>query len=268
MLASHSAQPTMAEGVGALWKALGPKEDDVRQGLASAPGPEQVANDGPLLRLEGVGVTYLGPVPVPALREVDLVVGRGEYLAIVGPSGSGKSTLLNILGLLDRPTAGRYAFGGEDTALMPESARTRLRSTQIGFVFQSFHLMPHRTASQNVAMPLIYRGVGRRDRRRIAREQLAMVGLADRAEALPMTMSGGERQRVAIARALASGPSLLLCDEPTGNLDSTTAAGILATIDSLNRSGLTVLMITHDMDVAAHADRTVVIRDGRLSTPV
>ncbi|WP_231492644.1 ABC transporter ATP-binding protein [Glycomyces sp. NRRL B-16210] len=217
-----------------------------------------------LIELDGVGMTYAGPPPVEALKPVQLHVENGEYVAIVGPSGSGKSTLLNLLGLLDVPTAGTYWFDGYDTSKMKESKRTQLRADKIGFIFQSFHLMAHRTATENVAMSLVYQGIPRRKRRQIAREKLDLVGLSHRLDALPTTLSGGERQRVAIARALAAEPSLLLCDEPTGNLDSKTADAILATLDELHGQGLTILMITHDHDVAERAGRAVTIRDGQL----
>ncbi|WP_199037932.1 ABC transporter ATP-binding protein [Glycomyces salinus] len=210
-------------------------------------------------------MTYPGPPPVEALRPVELRVETGEYVAIVGPSGSGKSTLLNLLGLLDAPTTGTYFLDGHDTSKLSESKRTGLRAAKIGFIFQSFHLMAHRTATENVAMALVYRGVPRRRRKQIARAKLELVGLGHRLDAVPTTLSGGERQRVAIARALATDPSLLLCDEPTGNLDSATADAVLATIDELHGRGLTILMITHDHDVAERAERAVTIRDGRLS---
>ncbi|WP_100448237.1 ABC transporter ATP-binding protein [Glycomyces xiaoerkulensis] len=210
-------------------------------------------------------MTYPGPPPVEALKPIDLRVEAGQYVAIVGPSGSGKSTLLNLLGLLDAPTCGTYHLEGVDTSTMSESGRTRMRADKIGFIFQAFHLMAHRTATENVAMSLVYQGVPRRRRKAVAQEKLELVGLGHRLEALPTTLSGGERQRVAIARALATDPSLLLCDEPTGNLDSATADAVLATIDGLHAAGLTILMITHDHDVADRAERAVTIRDGLLS---
>nr|WP_246039447.1 ABC transporter ATP-binding protein [Glycomyces buryatensis] len=218
-----------------------------------------------IIELDGVGMTYPGPPPVEALKPVHLRVEAGEYVAIVGPSGSGKSTLLNLLGLLDAPTDGTYFLDGHDTSTMKEAKRTKLRADKIGFIFQAFHLMAHRTATENVAMSLVYKGVPRRRRREIAREKLELVGLGHRMDALPTTLSGGERQRVAIARALAAEPSLLLCDEPTGNLDSKTAEAVLATIDELHSQGLTILMITHDHEVAERAQRAVTIRDGQLS---
>ncbi|GAB3656922.1 ABC transporter ATP-binding protein [Glycomyces tarimensis] len=217
-----------------------------------------------LIELDGVGMTYPGPPPVEALKPVRLRVADGEYVAIVGPSGSGKSTLLNLLGLLDTPTTGTYYLDGTDTSTMKESKRTKLRADKIGFIFQAFHLMAHRTATENVAMSLVYQGIPRRRRKAIAHEKLSLVGLSHRLDAVPTTLSGGERQRVAIARALAAEPSLLLCDEPTGNLDSRTAAAVLETIDELHSQGLTVLIITHDHDVAERAGRAVTIRDGEL----
>lgn len=218
----------------------------------------------PAIRLRGVERTYPGPPPVKALRPADLTVARGEYVAVVGPSGSGKSTLLNLLGLLDRPTGGAYELDGVDVATIGEAERTAVRGQKIGFVFQAFHLLPYRTAMENVMIAMLYNSRGNRARRIAARDAVTRVGLAHRMEALPTTMSGGERQRVAIARALVNRPSLLLCDEPTGNLDSETAATILGLLDELHDSGQTVLMITHDPGVAARADRTVTIRDGQL----
>ncbi|MFC4627101.1 ABC transporter ATP-binding protein [Promicromonospora alba] len=218
----------------------------------------------PLIELDRAGMTYPGPPPVEALKPVQLQVYGGEHVAIVGPSGSGKSTLLNLLGLLDEPTTGTYLLDGQDTSTMKEAKRTRLRADKIGFVFQSFHLIQHRTATENVAIPLVYQGIPGRRRRAVAQQKLKAVGLGHRLDAFPTTLSGGERQRVAIARALATEPSLLLCDEPTGNLDTDTTYAILATLDELRSQGLTLLVITHDMEVAARAERIVTIRDGQL----
>ncbi|KQV21763.1 MULTISPECIES: ABC transporter ATP-binding protein [unclassified Kitasatospora] len=218
-----------------------------------------------VIELHGVGLTYPGPPPVPALQPCELTVRRGEYVTITGPSGSGKSTLLNLLGLLDRPTEGRYLLDGVDTAPLPERERTALRAYRIGFVFQSFHLLPHRSATENVTLSQLYRGTGARTRRREAQAALERVGLGHRKDALPSRLSGGERQRVAIARALAGEPSLLLCDEPTGNLDSATADTVLELIDTLHRDGMTVLMITHDTGIASRAGRVVSIKDGVLT---
>jgi putative ABC transport system ATP-binding protein len=210
-------------------------------------------------------VTYPGPPPVPALRPTDLSVHHGEYVTVVGPSGSGKSTLLNVLGLLDRPTQGSFDLDGVEVSRLKESDRTALRGRRIGFVFQSFHLLPYRSATENVAMAQLYGGVRRRDRIPPARAALSRVGLHHRLDALPSTMSGGERQRVAIARALVHRPRLLLCDEPTGNLDTATAAGILGLLDDLHADGITLIVITHDPQVAARGQRTLTIRDGVLS---
>lgn len=220
--------------------------------------------DAPVVALRGVGLTYPGPPPVPALRPSDLVVASGEYVAVTGPSGSGKSTLLNVLGLLDRPTSGSYLLDGTDVTVLREVDRTAIRARRIGFVFQAFHLLPHRTAVENVALALLYTGTRRADRHRVATEALDRVGLGHRRHALPTTLSGGERQRVAVARALAGRPSLLLCDEPTGNLDSSTAAGVLELVDELHRDGMTVVLITHDPQVAGRADRSISIKDGSI----
>ncbi|MCE7080350.1 ABC transporter ATP-binding protein [Streptomyces sp. ST2-7A] len=218
----------------------------------------------PVVELCGISLIYPGPPEVAALRLCDLTVERGEYLTVVGPSGSGKSTLLNIVGLLDAPTAGRYLLDGIDTGRLSDGQRAALRGRRIGFVFQSFHLLPHRTALENVALGMVYTGVPSRERQRRAREALGRVGLAHRLHAVPSRLSGGERQRVAIARALAAEPSLLLCDEPTGNLDSGTANAVLGLLEVLHDSGLTLMVITHDSRVAARGTRTVVLEDGAL----
>ncbi len=221
----------------------------------------------PVVEFAGVGLTYPGPPPVPALLPCDLVVRRGEYVTITGPSGSGKSTFLNVAGLLDRPTSGTYHLDGIDTGTLKERDRTALRGARIGFVFQSFHLLPYRTAAENVELAMMYQGGqrSRAERTAAARESLERVGLGHRLHHTPTTLSGGERQRVAIARALAAGPSLLLCDEPTGNLDTTTADGVLALLDTLHTDGMTILVITHDHAVAARGQRGVAIRDGVVS---
>jgi putative ABC transport system ATP-binding protein len=232
-------------------------------GISGGPGSARP----PVIELRGVGLTYPGPPPVVALRPCDLVVEPGEHLSIVGPSGSGKSSLLNVLGLLDRPTCGTYLLDGIDTGGLGERARTECRGRSIGFVFQAYHLLAHRTAAENVAVALLYNGVRRAERPRIAAEALARVGLADRRHALPSQLSGGERQRVAIARALAVEPSLLLCDEPTGNLDSANAAGVLDLIAALHAEGMTVVVITHDTATARRATRTITLRDGVVETP-
>ncbi|MFE5484983.1 ABC transporter ATP-binding protein [Streptomyces sp. NPDC056527] len=212
-----------------------------------------------------VSLTYPGPPPVTALRPCELVVEKGEFITIVGPSGSGKSTFLNVAGLLDAPTGGTYLLDGIDTAGLRDGDRTALRGRRIGFVFQSFHLLPHRSATENVMLSMVYSAVPRAERRARARSSLERVGLGHRVDALPGRLSGGERQRVAIARALAGRPSLLLCDEPTGNLDSDNAESVLGLLGELHASGMTIVVITHDAEVAARGERTVTIRDGVLS---
>jgi macrolide transport system ATP-binding/permease protein len=202
---------------------------------------------------------------VTALVDIDLVLDRGDWLAITGPSGSGKSTLLNIIGCLDRPTSGSFRFDGIETTTLTESERAGLRSQRIGFVFQSFHLLPYRTVLENVMLAEIYRGHAQQGRRQRALQAIKRVGLAHRADFLPMKLSGGERQRAAIARAIVGNPSLLLCDEPTGNLDSTNSANVLDIFEELNREGLTLVVVTHDPEVARRSARQVHIIDGRLT---
>jgi putative ABC transport system ATP-binding protein len=215
------------------------------------------------MELLDTGVTYPGAVPVRALRPVSLTFAPGEMVAVAGRSGSGKSTLLNVLGLLDRPTQGRYLVRGVDTSKLGESALTSLRAREFGFVFQTFHLLAERTAAENAELGLLYRGIGARQRRATACEALERVGLGHRLAALPGTLSGGERQRVAIARALATRPSVLLCDEPTGNLDTATGDQILELIRRANRErATTVVMVTHDAKAAARGSRLVTMRDG------
>ncbi|MYC84870.1 MAG: ABC transporter ATP-binding protein [Acidimicrobiia bacterium] len=222
-----------------------------------------------LIRLLGVGRTFRsGDIEVRALRDADLEVRRGEYLSIVGPSGSGKSTLLNIIALLDRHTSGTYRFEGTDVTELSEGARTGLRAHRIGFVFQSFHLLAHRTVTENVIMSMLYNSVPPRERRARARAALDRVGLDHRAGFRPGRLSGGERQRVAIARAIATRPAILICDEPTGNLDSASTESVLELFDDLRSDGLTLLVVTHDDAVSARAERIVRMHDGRLSEPV
>ena len=218
----------------------------------------------PVVDLAEVGRVFPGPPEVEALQDVNLTIRQGEYLSIVGPSGSGKSTLLHLLGLLDRPTSGLYRFDGLDTRTLNERERAAVRGTRIGFVFQAFHLLPHRTVTENVALAMTYTGVSSRERTQRALHALETVGLGHRAGFTPVTLSGGERQRVAIARAVVAGPSLLLADEPTGNLDSGTAATILDLFDSLHQQGLTLAVITHDPVVSSRAQRQVRAIDGRL----
>ncbi len=222
----------------------------------------------PVVRMEDVGRSFPGPPEVHAVREVDLVIEPGEYLSIVGPSGSGKSTLLHLLGLLDRPTKGSYWLDGEDVSGLSERRRAVLRGERIGFVFQAFHLLPHRSVLENVALPMVYHRVPRRERVERSRAALERVGLGHRMEFDPATLSGGERQRVAIARALVSEPSLLLADEPTGNLDSANAASILDLFDDLHAGGLTLAVITHDEGVSSRAQRRVHIVDGIMAEGV
>ena len=218
----------------------------------------------PVVDLAGVSRTFGEDPPVHTLRGVDLRIWPGEWLAIVGPSGSGKSTMLNILGLLDRPTAGTYHLEGIDVAELDDMHRAGLRGRRIGFVFQSFHLLAQRTVLENVMLAEVYVGGRRHGRQRRAYAALERVGLAERADFLPTKLSGGQQQRAAIARALIGSPSLLLCDEPTGNLDSHSAAGVLDVFQELSADGLTLAVITHDDHVAERADRRVGIVDGRL----
>jgi ABC-type lipoprotein export system ATPase subunit len=214
--------------------------------------------------LRGVGRTYGSDPPVDALRGINLTIRRSDWVAIVGPSGSGKSTLLNILGCLDHPTAGTYLIDGLDVSGLSDGERTAVRARRIGFVFQSFHLLRHRSALENVMLAELYAGVPRVGRRERALSALARVGMADRAGFLPTKLSGGEQQRVAIARALLGSPSLLLCDEPTGNLDSANTESLLLLFDALARQGLTLVVVTHDEQVAARAARVIRIVDGRI----
>jgi putative ABC transport system ATP-binding protein len=218
----------------------------------------------PLIRLSAVAYTYPGPPVVNALQRLDLVVWRGEHVAITGPSGSGKSTLLNLIGLLDRPTEGRVEIDGADMGDASERARAAVRALRIGFVFQTFQLLPHRTAAENVMLAQVYAGIPGWRRRDDVLAALAQVGLAGREDALPTALSGGEQQRVAIARALVNHPPLLLCDEPTGNLDTATTDELSGLLAALNQGGTTVLVITHNPAVAEQARRRITIRDGRL----
>jgi ABC-type lipoprotein export system ATPase subunit len=219
-----------------------------------------------VVELRGVSRTFDRDPPVYALRDVDLSIWPGEWLAIVGPSGSGKSTLLNVLGLLDRHTAGTYRFDGVDVAELDDLDRAGLRGRRIGFIFQAFHLLPHRTVLENVMLAELYVGSPRQGRRQRALDALERVGLGDRASFLPTRLSGGQRQRAAIARSLMADPGLLLCDEPTGNLDSKSAGNVLDILGELSASGLTLVVITHDEQVATRAHRRVRIVDGHLMT--
>ncbi len=219
----------------------------------------------PVVAFHGVGRIYPGPPPFEALRPIDLTVDRGDYVTVVGPSGSGKSTFLNVAGLLDRPTSGRYEMEGIDVGDLSEAHRTALRGRRIGFVFQAYHLAAHRPAIDNVMLGLLYHGTSQRERRLRSIQALERVSLEHRVWALPSRMSGGERQRVAIARAIVTQPSLLLCDEPTGNLDSGTSATVLDLFQELHGAGMTLVVITHDPSVAERGQRRILIRDGELS---
>ena len=219
----------------------------------------------PLISLQRVSRVYdMGHIEVPALDDVSLDIHDGEFVAIVGPTGSGKSTMMHILGCLDRPTAGSYALAGTPVATLDDDGLARLRSRTIGFVFQSYNLLPRTTALDNVATPLLYQGVGRTERSRRAQAALERLGLADRVGHEPTELSGGQQQRVAVARALVTEPALILADEPTGNLDSHSGAEVLALFRDLHRSGRTIVLITHDSQVADAADRQIHLRDGRI----
>jgi putative ABC transport system ATP-binding protein len=216
-----------------------------------------------IIRLRGLTRDYaMGAETVQALRGVDLDIARNEYVAIMGPSGSGKSTMMNLVGCLDTPTAGQYWLNGLEVSRMTDDELARVRNREIGFVFQTFNLLPRASSQHNVELPLIYAGVSARDRRTRAARALERVGLADRAHHKPNELSGGQRQRVAIARALVNEPSILLADEPTGNLDSATSAEIMQVFGHLHDQGQTVIMVTHEADIAAHAHRVVTLLDG------
>jgi putative ABC transport system ATP-binding protein len=208
----------------------------------------------------------LGAETVHALRGVDLEVQRNEYVAIMGPSGSGKSTLMNLIGCLDTPTGGEYWLNNTAVAKLEDDELAAIRNREIGFVFQTFNLLPRATALHNVELPLIYGGVGSKERRQRAEHVLDRVGLADRMDHRPSELSGGQRQRVAVARALVNDPAILLADEPTGNLDSQTGAEIMALFEELHDSGQTIILVTHEHDIAAHARRTIMLRDGLIES--
>ncbi|MFI5279021.1 MAG: ABC transporter ATP-binding protein [Gemmatimonadales bacterium] len=221
-----------------------------------------------MIRTVGLTREYvMGAEIVRALRGVDLDIARNEYVAIMGPSGSGKSTMMNLIGCLDTPTAGQYWLNGIEVSKMTEDELAHVRNREIGFVFQTFNLLPRATAAHNVELPLVYSGMGRKERRERAADALASVGLGDRVTHKPNELSGGQRQRVAIARALVTQPSIILADEPTGNLDSTTSEEIMRVFQDLHETkGQTIVMVTHEHDIAAHAARVVTLHDGLVSS--
>jgi putative ABC transport system ATP-binding protein len=219
-----------------------------------------------LIQVSDVWKTYeVGQQQVHALRGLSVDIDQGEYTALMGPSGSGKSTLMNMLGCLDTPTSGRYHLAGEDVGTLDDDALADIRNRRIGFVFQTFNLMPRYTALENVALPLVYAGASKMDREARAREVLEQVGLGDRMDHRPNELSGGQRQRVAVARALVNRPDLLLADEPTGNLDTKTSLEIMALFGEIHAAGNTVVLVTHEEDIAAYAHRVVRLRDGVVS---
>ena len=232
--------------------------------MASADRATEVAT--PIVSLDRISRTYaMERVRVDALRDVSIAVGDGEFVAIVGPSGSGKSTMMNIIGCLDRPTAGIYRLAGTPVAELGDDGLARLWSRTIGFVFQSYNLLPRTSALDNVATPLLYQGVGRRERVARATAALERLGLGDRLDHEPTELSGGQQQRVAVARAIVTDPALILADEPTGNLDSAAGRDVLAVLRELHAAGRTIVLITHDVEVAAAAERQIHIRDGMIA---
>ncbi len=232
----------------------------------AVPGPQPWPSAGGLIQIADLWRVYhLGSVVVEALRGVSIRVDQGEFVAIVGPSGSGKSTLMNIIGCLDRPSAGTYVLAGTSVAGLDDDELARLRSREIGFVFQSYNLLSRTSAIDNVATPLLYQGAGRRERYERAKRSLEALGLGDRLGHMPSELSGGQQQRVAIARALVTDPAIILADEPTGNLDSASGVEVMARFHALHQQGRTIVLITHDHDVAAQAPRQIHVRDGMIA---
>jgi putative ABC transport system ATP-binding protein len=216
-----------------------------------------------IIHLENIEKSYfMGNQAIPVLKGINLDIFKNEYVALMGPSGSGKSTLMNILGCLDSPTAGSYILNGKDVSKMPDNDLAEVRNKEIGFIFQQFNLLPRLTAAENVALPLVYAGIGKKERLERAREVLSQVGLADRSHHKPNELSGGQIQRVAIARALVNTPSIILADEPTGNLDSKTSAEVMEIFGKIQSAGNTVVLVTHEEDIAVYAKRVVRLRDG------
>ena len=234
----------------------------------TAPAPPVAAQPPrpPIIEMRSVSRVYdTGRVQVAALAGVDFRVAEGEFVAIVGPSGSGKSTLMNLLGCLDRPTSGTYHLAGTDVGTLSDDGLAQLRSRRIGFIFQSYNLLPRTSALDNVAAPLMYQGVGAGRRRKLAADALSRLGLSDRLDHEPTELSGGQQQRVAVARAIVTDPALILADEPTGNLDTHSGAEVMAVLHELHRSGRTIVLITHEAEVASQAGRQIHIRDGRVA---
>ncbi len=229
----------------------------------------KLKHDAPpaLIQARNLRKTYhVGDQVVHALDGLDLDIHANEYVALMGPSGSGKSTLMNMLGCLDSPTSGSYVLNGQDVSRLEDDALADIRNREIGFVFQTFNLLPRYTAQENVALPMIYAGIGKADRMKRAKEVLAQVGLADRMDHRPNELSGGQRQRVAVARALVMRPSIILADEPTGNLDTATSLEVMELFADIQKAGNTVILVTHEEDIAACAERTVRLRDGRVES--
>ena len=226
---------------------------------------QRQAGDAGMLKLEHIEKAYQqGKNTVPVLHDITFHVAHGEFVAIMGPSGSGKSTLMNLIGLLDTPTSGSYFFDGTEVSRCSENMLSQIRNEKIGFVFQNFNLLPRQSALENAALPLLYAGIKPKVRRERAREALEKVGLADRVSFLPTQLSGGQKQRVAIARAMINHPKLLLADEPTGALDTASGEQVIELFHELHKTGVTIVMITHELEIAQHAERILTIRDGRL----